>query len=65
MDFGVHLPLMRFATEELSFRRLAETVDAARECGFAAVSAKITSSSRLPGSMDRRRWRACSSAPAT
>ena len=39
MDFGVHLPLMRFVSEELSFRRLAETVDAARECGFAAVSA--------------------------
>ena len=30
---------MRFGSEELSFRRLAETVDAARECGFAAVSA--------------------------
>jgi alkanesulfonate monooxygenase SsuD/methylene tetrahydromethanopterin reductase-like flavin-dependent oxidoreductase (luciferase family) len=39
MDLGVHLPLMRFGSEELSFKRLAETVDAARECGFAAVSA--------------------------
>ena len=39
MDLGIHLPLMQFGSEELSFRRLAETVDAARECGFAAVSA--------------------------
>lgn len=39
MDLGVHLPLMKFGGEELSFKRLAETVDAARECGFAAVSA--------------------------
>ena len=38
MDFGVHLPLMRFAGE-LSPARVNGTVDAARECGFAAVSA--------------------------
>ena len=30
---------MQFGSEELSLRRLAETVDAARDCGFAAVSA--------------------------
>jgi alkanesulfonate monooxygenase SsuD/methylene tetrahydromethanopterin reductase-like flavin-dependent oxidoreductase (luciferase family) len=29
---------MQFGGEELSFRRLTETADAARECGFAAVS---------------------------
>jgi alkanesulfonate monooxygenase SsuD/methylene tetrahydromethanopterin reductase-like flavin-dependent oxidoreductase (luciferase family) len=39
VDLGIHLPLMQFGSEELSFRRLAETVDTARECGFAAVSA--------------------------
>lgn len=39
MDLGVHLPLMRFTDEALSFKRLADTVDAARECGFAAVAA--------------------------
>jgi alkanesulfonate monooxygenase SsuD/methylene tetrahydromethanopterin reductase-like flavin-dependent oxidoreductase (luciferase family) len=39
MDFGVHLPLMQFGSEELSLRRLEETVDAARDCGFAAVAA--------------------------
>ena len=39
MDVGVHLPLMQFGSEELSFGRLAETVDAARDCGFAAISA--------------------------
>jgi alkanesulfonate monooxygenase SsuD/methylene tetrahydromethanopterin reductase-like flavin-dependent oxidoreductase (luciferase family) len=38
MDLGVHLPLMQFGSEQLSFRRLAETADAARESGFAAVS---------------------------
>lgn len=38
MDLGVHLPLMQFAEEPLSLRRLQETVDGARECGFAAVS---------------------------
>jgi alkanesulfonate monooxygenase SsuD/methylene tetrahydromethanopterin reductase-like flavin-dependent oxidoreductase (luciferase family) len=39
MDAGVHLPLIDFGGEGFSCRRLAETVDAARECGFAAVSA--------------------------
>src|ERR1700691_6695036 len=39
MEFGVHLPLIDFAGEGLSFRRLAETVDAARECGFSSLSA--------------------------
>jgi alkanesulfonate monooxygenase SsuD/methylene tetrahydromethanopterin reductase-like flavin-dependent oxidoreductase (luciferase family) len=39
IDLGVHLPLMRFTSEALSFGRLSNTVDAARECGFAAVAA--------------------------
>jgi alkanesulfonate monooxygenase SsuD/methylene tetrahydromethanopterin reductase-like flavin-dependent oxidoreductase (luciferase family) len=39
MDAGVHLPLIDFDGEGLSYRRLAETADAARECGFAAISA--------------------------
>src|SRR5919204_3161016 len=39
MDFGVHLPLMPFGEEPLSLARLRKAVDAARECGFAAVSA--------------------------
>ena len=39
MDAGVHLPLIDFGGEGFSYRRLADTVDAARECGFAAVSA--------------------------
>ena len=39
VDLGAHLPLMRFGDEPLSLRRLAATVDAARECGFSAVSA--------------------------
>jgi alkanesulfonate monooxygenase SsuD/methylene tetrahydromethanopterin reductase-like flavin-dependent oxidoreductase (luciferase family) len=39
VELGIHLPLMQFREEELSYRRLAESVDAARECGFAAVSA--------------------------
>ena len=39
MDFGVHLPLMQLGDERLSFGRLGRAVDAARECGFAAVSA--------------------------
>jgi alkanesulfonate monooxygenase SsuD/methylene tetrahydromethanopterin reductase-like flavin-dependent oxidoreductase (luciferase family) len=38
MEAGVHLPQAEFAGEELSWRRLAATVDAARENGFAAVS---------------------------
>lgn len=39
MDLGLHLPLMQFNDEGLSLARLREAVDAARECGFAAVSA--------------------------
>jgi alkanesulfonate monooxygenase SsuD/methylene tetrahydromethanopterin reductase-like flavin-dependent oxidoreductase (luciferase family) len=39
VDFGVHLPLMQFGEEPLSRGRLEETVDTARDCGFAAVSA--------------------------
>ena len=39
MELGVHLPLVEFRDEGLSARRLFESVDAARECGFAAVSA--------------------------
>jgi len=39
MDAGVHLPLIDFGGEGFSHRRLTETVDAARECGFAAISA--------------------------
>jgi alkanesulfonate monooxygenase SsuD/methylene tetrahydromethanopterin reductase-like flavin-dependent oxidoreductase (luciferase family) len=39
MDLGVHLPLMQFGDDALSLGRLAATVDAARDCGFAAVSA--------------------------
>ncbi len=38
MDLGVHLPLMQFTDEPLSLRRLRDTVDGARKCGFAAVS---------------------------
>jgi alkanesulfonate monooxygenase SsuD/methylene tetrahydromethanopterin reductase-like flavin-dependent oxidoreductase (luciferase family) len=39
MDLGVHLPLMEFGNEGLSLRRLQAVVDAARQSGFAAVSA--------------------------
>lgn len=39
VDLGVHLPLMQLGEEELSRGRLEATVDAARECGFAAISA--------------------------
>jgi len=39
VDLGVHLPLMQFGEDALSLRRLEATVDAARDCGFAAVSA--------------------------
>jgi alkanesulfonate monooxygenase SsuD/methylene tetrahydromethanopterin reductase-like flavin-dependent oxidoreductase (luciferase family) len=39
MDAGVHLPLIDFGGEGFSYRRLAGTVDAARGCGFAAISA--------------------------
>ncbi len=39
MELGVHLPLMRSGEELLSLQRLQATVDVARDCGFAAVSA--------------------------
>ena len=39
MDLGVHLPLIPFGREPLSMRRLTATVDAARDLGYAAVSA--------------------------
>ncbi len=39
MELGVHLPLMEFGDEGQSLARLARSVDAARECGFAAISA--------------------------
>ena len=39
MELGVHLPLMRFGDEPLSRDRLTRAVDAARDCGFAAISA--------------------------
>jgi alkanesulfonate monooxygenase SsuD/methylene tetrahydromethanopterin reductase-like flavin-dependent oxidoreductase (luciferase family) len=39
MELAVHLPLMEFGEEGQSLARLTRAVDAARECGFAAVSA--------------------------
>lgn len=39
MDLGVHLPLMDFGDEPASLGRLNRAVDAARDLGFAAVSA--------------------------
>ena len=39
MDAGVHLPLIDFSGGGFSYRRAAETVDAARACGFGAISA--------------------------
>jgi alkanesulfonate monooxygenase SsuD/methylene tetrahydromethanopterin reductase-like flavin-dependent oxidoreductase (luciferase family) len=39
MELGIHLPLMQFEDEPQSLGRLTAAVDAARECGFAAVSA--------------------------
>src|SRR5829696_2379628 len=39
MDLGIHLPLMQFGGERLSLGRLVQAVDAARDCGLAAVSA--------------------------
>lgn len=39
MELAAHLPLMEFADEGLSLARLTATVDAARDCGFAGVSA--------------------------
>jgi alkanesulfonate monooxygenase SsuD/methylene tetrahydromethanopterin reductase-like flavin-dependent oxidoreductase (luciferase family) len=39
MEVGVHLPLIDFAGEGFSYRRLADTVRTARDCGFSSVSA--------------------------
>jgi alkanesulfonate monooxygenase SsuD/methylene tetrahydromethanopterin reductase-like flavin-dependent oxidoreductase (luciferase family) len=39
MEMGVHLPLMEWGGEGQSLARLQATVDAARACGFDAVSA--------------------------
>jgi alkanesulfonate monooxygenase SsuD/methylene tetrahydromethanopterin reductase-like flavin-dependent oxidoreductase (luciferase family) len=39
MDLAVHLPLMEFGGEGQSLERVVDAADAARECGFAAVSA--------------------------
>ena len=39
MELAVHLPLMEFGDEGQSLARLTRAVDAARECGLAAVSA--------------------------
>ena len=39
MELGLHLPLMEFGDEGQSLARLARAVDAARECGLAAISA--------------------------
>ena len=39
MELAVHLPLIEFGDEGQSLGRLIRTVDAARDCGFAAVSA--------------------------
>jgi alkanesulfonate monooxygenase SsuD/methylene tetrahydromethanopterin reductase-like flavin-dependent oxidoreductase (luciferase family) len=39
LELAVHLPLMEFGGEGQSLARLTRAVDAARECGFAAVSA--------------------------
>jgi alkanesulfonate monooxygenase SsuD/methylene tetrahydromethanopterin reductase-like flavin-dependent oxidoreductase (luciferase family) len=39
VELGVHLPLIEFADEGQSLARLTRSVDAARDCGFAAISA--------------------------
>jgi alkanesulfonate monooxygenase SsuD/methylene tetrahydromethanopterin reductase-like flavin-dependent oxidoreductase (luciferase family) len=39
VELGLHLPLMEFRDEGQSLRRVQEAVDAARECGLAALSA--------------------------
>lgn len=39
MEAGLHLPQLEFAGEGLSYRRLADAVDAARVGGFIAISA--------------------------
>jgi alkanesulfonate monooxygenase SsuD/methylene tetrahydromethanopterin reductase-like flavin-dependent oxidoreductase (luciferase family) len=38
MDLGIHLPVMQFGSDRLSLGRLAESVDAARDQSFSAVS---------------------------
>jgi alkanesulfonate monooxygenase SsuD/methylene tetrahydromethanopterin reductase-like flavin-dependent oxidoreductase (luciferase family) len=38
MELALHLPLMEFGGEGQSLARLTNAVDAARDCGFAAVS---------------------------
>ena len=39
MEAGLHLPQLDLSGEGLSYERLASAADAARDCGFAAVSA--------------------------
>ena len=39
MELAAHLPLMPFGDEPLSLERLERAVDAARDCGLAAISA--------------------------
>jgi alkanesulfonate monooxygenase SsuD/methylene tetrahydromethanopterin reductase-like flavin-dependent oxidoreductase (luciferase family) len=39
LELGVHLPLMEFGDEGQSLARLTRVADAARACGFAALSA--------------------------
>ena len=39
MELGLHLPLMEFGDEGQSLARLSGAVNAARDSGFAAVSA--------------------------
>ena len=39
MELGVHLPLMQFGAAPVSPRRVRRAVEAARECGFAGLSA--------------------------
>jgi alkanesulfonate monooxygenase SsuD/methylene tetrahydromethanopterin reductase-like flavin-dependent oxidoreductase (luciferase family) len=39
VQLGLHLPLMEFGHEGQSLARLTHAVDAARDCGFASVSA--------------------------
>jgi alkanesulfonate monooxygenase SsuD/methylene tetrahydromethanopterin reductase-like flavin-dependent oxidoreductase (luciferase family) len=39
VELAVHLPLMQFGSSPLTLRRLQDAVDAARDGGFAAVSA--------------------------
>jgi alkanesulfonate monooxygenase SsuD/methylene tetrahydromethanopterin reductase-like flavin-dependent oxidoreductase (luciferase family) len=39
VKIGVHLPLMEFSDEGQSLARVMDAVDAARECGLAAISA--------------------------